>query len=309
MASSNPTPTRRKFLRDASLFTSLATTFGVTTSSAQSPSGGSPSHSNEVRLGIASICYDGFGNEHHEPTFRMAPTVGITDIEFNLWHPEMLTPRYLDRIAARSTLLGLRPVSLQGTGFGGGDRNGQNLDVAHKLWFMTQAKRLGCSVVKFTGRKRNTAGGLAHVISVCRELAPAAENMGIKLVLENHAGNVLENAEDYAEIFAAIDSPNLGMCLDTGHFEGAGIMLKSIVDQFRSKVMHVDLKDCAAFGAGHNTVVFGRGITDFDAFLSDLIAGGYTGHLIIEMAWREPREPIIQNLQAARKQFSRYVAS
>ncbi|GAB5562443.1 MAG: hypothetical protein SynsKO_40900 [Synoicihabitans sp.] len=258
------------------------------------------------KLAVASICFDGFGNEKHEPTFRFAPQVGIKNIEFNLWYPEMLTPAYLERLMERCHEAELTPVSLQGTSFGGEGRTGVIKDLTHKLWLLEKAKAMGCDTVKFTGSRRDTNGGLDHVIAVCRELAPAAESLGINVVLENHDRNVLERPEDYTEIFAAIDSPRLGMCLDTGHFEGSGIPLAAVVDQFRSKILHIDLKDCVEFGAGHNTAVFGEGVTDFDGFLSDVIEGGYQGHLVIEMAWREPREPLVRNLINARKKFARY---
>lgn len=258
-------------------------------------------------LAVATICTDGFSNHHHDPAFRLVPQTGFTNVEFNLWYPDLLTPRYIDSLAERCAASDLRPVSLQGSSFGGEGRNAVIHDVAHKLWFMEQARRLGCRRVKFTGAPRDTHGGIEHVIKVCRELAPAAEAMDVLLLLENHARNVLERPEDYAEIFAAIDSSHVGMCLDTCHFEGAGITLTSVVAQFRDRIQHVDLKDCAAFGKGHQTVVFGEGVTDFDPFLRDLIDGGYTGYLVVEMAWNQPRAPIAANLSAAREMFTPYV--
>ncbi len=294
---------RRDFLRNATVVASAATALHPSTLGADT------AKRTNVELAIATICFDGFGDARHEPTFRLAPSVGIENLEINLWHPATLTPRYLDGIRERCADKGLKPVSLQGTSFAGGDRHAANLDIAHKLWLMRNARDLGCDVVKFTGRKRGTAGGLNHIIETCRELAPAAEDLGIALVLENHAGNVLENLEDYETIFSVIDSPNVGMCLDTGHFEGVGIALSDVTRPFRERILHVDLKDCAAFGAGHNTVVFGEGVTDFDTFLNDLIGGGYSGFLVVEMAWANPKEPLVANLTAARKLFAPYVKS
>lgn len=120
------------------------------------------------------------------------------------------------------------------------------------------------------------------MIEVLKQLAPAAEDMGVLVLLENHANNVLETIQDYEEIFAAIDSPNVGMCLDTGHFEGVGISLIDVVNTFPHRILHVDLKDCRKFGAGHDTVVFGEGETDFDAFLNHLLSKGYHGYLVVD---------------------------
>ena len=260
-----------------------------------------------IELAIATICTDGFANHRHEPAFRLLPQVGIRAVEFNLWYPDLITPAYIDSLAARCDAARLIPVCLQGSSFGGEGRNAVIHDVAHKLWFMEQAHRLGCRRVKFTGAPRGTSGGLPHVITVCRELAAAAEAMDMMVLLENHARNVLERPADYREIFSAIDSPQLGLCLDTAHFVGAAVPLADVVREFRSRIRHVDLKDNATFGGGHQVVDFGEGVIDFDPFLRDLLDGGYTGYLLIEMAWAEPREPVVARFSAARRRFQTYV--
>lgn len=275
---------------------------------AAAPAGVTRREPAKVELAIATICTDGFANARHDPAFRLIPQTGIQAVEFNLWYPEVITPSYIDSIARRCDEHGLQPVCLQGSAFGGEGFHAVVHDVAHKLWLMEQARRLGCRRVKFTGVRRDTGGGLRHVIAVCRELAPAAEAMGLTVLLENHANNVIERPEDYREIFSAIDSPALGLCLDTAHFVGAGFPLAEVVREFRPRIKHVDLKDNAAFGNGHRVVDFGEGVIDFDPFLRDLIDGGYTGYLLIEMAWADPREPVLARLVSARERFQPYVA-
>ena len=126
------------------------------------------------------------------------------------------------------------------------------------------------------------------------------------VTLENHTGNNLETIEDYETIFDAIDSPNIGLCLDTGHFEGSGIRLAKVVERLQSRTFHVDLKDCNAFGQGHKTVAFGKGTTDFEAFLSQLMETGYQGYLVIEQAWPEPRGNWKADLKSAYRQFEKW---
>lgn len=259
-----------------------------------------------VRLAVATICTDGFGNHRHEPAFRLIPQTGVRNVEFNIWYDELLAPEYLDGIVARCAAAGLMPVCVQGSAFGGEGAAGIARDVAHKFRLMEAARRLGCRRVKCTGARRGTKGGLESVIAVCREIAPAAREMGVLVVLENHAGNVLENVADYDTIFGQIDSPHIGLCLDTGHFEGAGIPLAEVVERFHSRLLHVDLKDCQAFGKGHSTVVYGDGVTDFEAFLDLLAAKAYRGYLVMEQAWAEPREPIVDNLLKGVKRFRPY---
>ena len=259
-----------------------------------------------VHLAIATICTDGFGNRHHEPAFRLIPEMGFQNVEFNLWYPDQMTPSYLRSIRDRCYQSGLTPVSLQAIGFGGEGRAGLIKDLSHKLVVMDGIERLGGRIVKFTGSRRGTNGGLQHIIDVCKELAPVAEEKGLLVVLENHANNVLENMEDYEEIFSVIDSPNIGMCLDTGHFEGVSVDLHEVVEKFHERILHVDLKDCKARGKGHDTVPFGTGVTDFDSFLTHLMEKKYQGYLVVEQAWSEPKYDWENNLKKSYDMFKRW---
>ncbi|MEM7558179.1 MAG: sugar phosphate isomerase/epimerase family protein [Planctomycetota bacterium] len=262
-----------------------------------------------VQLAIATICTDGFANRHHEPAMQVIPETGFKNVELNLWYPDQITPSYIAKLKDRCADAEINPISVQGTGFGADGRHAVMKDYSHKLLMMQYAKQLGCKIVKFTGAKRGTQGGLDSIIQVCKELAPAAEEMGILLTLENHSGNNLETLEDYEQIFEAIDSPNVGLCLDTGHFEGSGIRLDEVLKRLHSRTLHVDLKDCAAFGKGHNTVRFGDGVTDFDNFLSKLMEVEYQGYLVVEQAWAEPKGDWKRDLNAAYQRFKKWETS
>ena len=292
-----PIMNRRAFL------TSAAATAAV--ASVSRDAFGASHSERRVELAIATICTDGFGNHHHEPAFRVIPELGFTNVEFNLWYADTITPGYIQSIKERCRKTGLKPVSLQGSSFGGDVLK----DVAHKLVLLLGCRELGCRIIKCTGSRRDTNGGLKAVIKVCRELAPVAEEMGMLVTLENHANNVLERIEDYEEIFAAIDSPAIGMCLDTGHFEGVDVSLHDVVEKFHSRILHVDLKDCRARGQGHDTVPFGEGVTDFDAFLSHLLEKNYSGYMVVEQAWREPKGDWINNLKKSYQLFKKWERS
>ena len=179
-------------------------------------------------------------------------------MEFNVWYPRNITPSGIASIRDRCYQHGLRPISLQGTGFGGR----RVRDVGHKLWLMQQAKALGCRRVKFTGAGRGKDGGLEAVIATLKELAPAAEEMDVLICVENHANNNIETIADYDAIFEAVDSTHVGMCLDMGHFDGAGVSNFEVIERFHAKINHVDLKDTIAFGT-YKTVPFGQGATEW----------------------------------------------
>ena len=254
-----------------------------------------------MRLAIATICLDGFGPENFEPTFRMLPQTGFQNVEFNCWYPGSLTPRGLASICDRCDAIGVRPISVQGSAF----RDGKVQDVSHKLWCLQAARTLGCSRVKFTGSKRGTQGGLPAVIDCLRELAPAAEEMGILVCVENHANNNLETIADYETLFESIDSPNVGLCLDTGHFDGAGVRIPEVIERFHARINHVDLKDCASFGT-YRTVPFGSGITDLHGTIVALKEKGYRGYLVVEQAPPLNPDTLEADMRAAYERFQPY---
>jgi sugar phosphate isomerase/epimerase len=293
---------RRRFLKSSTV---AAAATGLGARAAQGA--GAPGPERAFRdLAVATICVDGFDNRHHEPAFRLIPEIGVKNVEFNVWYADTITPGYFRGLKERSVRAGLNPVCVQGSSFGG-EGGGVLKDVGHKLALMYGARELGCRRVKCTGAARGTQGGLKSVIEVCKELAPAARELDMLILLENHAKNVLESIADYEEIFSAIDSPHIAMCCDVAHFWGSGIDPLEVIEKFHPRIRHVDLKDNRTKGGGHNVVPYGEGVTDFKAIGEALVARNYHGYLLLEMAWREPREPIVANLRKGRDLFLPYV--
>ncbi len=238
-----------------------------------------------VEIAVATICLDGFGDENFEQAFDIIPKTPIKNIEFNVWHPRTITPSGIEGIRRRCYEHGLKPISLQGSSFG----EHVTKDVAHKLWLMEKARDLGCRRVKFTGAKRGQKGGLDSVIEVLKSLAPAAEDMDVLISVENHANNNIERMEDYDQIFEAVDSSHVGMCLDMGHFDGAAVSNFEVIERFASKINHVDIKDVVAFGT-YKSVPYGTGITQGEEIVDKLLSHDYTGYLVIEQA--PPKEDL-----------------
>lgn len=300
---------RRNFLKTIGGAAALPLLASGTTNAATPAVGtaASPAEKSFRDLAVATICTDGFGHRRHEPAFRLLPQLGVNNVEFNVWYPDTITPNYFRGLKERSARAGLKPVCVQGSGFGSEGASGVMKDVGHKLALMYGARELGCRRVKCTGATRGTQGGLKSVIEVCKELAPAAKELDLFVLLENHAKNVLETIADFEEIFAAIDSPHIAMCCDVAHFWGSGIDPLDVVETFHSRILQVDLKDNRTKGGGHDVVPYGEGITDFKAICDLLVAKNYSGYLLLEMAWREPREPIVANLSRGRDLFQPYV--
>jgi sugar phosphate isomerase/epimerase len=256
-----------------------------------------------VELAIATITCDGFGDENFEHAFSIIPTLPYKNVEFNCWYGRNLTPSGIRSIKRRCQQHKLKPVCVQGSSFGA---TGNIIkDVTHKLWNMEAARQLGCKRVKFTGAGRGSEGGLEAVIQVLKEIAPAAEEMDMLILVENHASNNIENIEDYEKIFSAISSSNVGMCMDNAHFDGANVDLLQVVDRFHSRILHIDLKETERKGI-HKVVPFGEGVTNNAAVVERMLAHDYSGYLLIEMVLNQSKEIKEQELRKAYHLFQKY---
>jgi len=295
-----PENKRREFLKKTGLgIAGLA--------SLQTASSGSPLprkvKSQTVELAIATITCDGFGNENFEKAFEIIPQLPFKNVEFNCWYARNLTPSGIHSIQERCNQHGLTPICVQGSSFGA---EGNIIkDVTHKLWNMQAAKQLGCRRVKFTGSGRGKAGGLEAVIEVLKEIAPAAEDMDVLVLVENHANNNLEFIEDYEKIFEAVDSSHVGMCMDNAHFNGSNVDLMEVVDKFHEKILHIDIKDTEKMGV-HKVVNFGEGVTDNDGVIQKMLEHGYEGYLLVEMAPPLNPETLVADLTRAYRLFEKY---
>lgn len=257
----------------------------------------------KVQLAIATITMDGFGDENFEKAFRVLPQLPFKNVEFNCWYARTLTPAGIQSIKDRCAANSLTPICVQGAPFGASDNIVK--DVAHKLWNMEAARKLGCRRVKFTGAGRGKEGGLKAVIDALKELAPAAEDMDVLVTVENHAHNNIETIDDYDRIFSAVDSTHVGMCMDNAHFDGSRIDLLEVVERFHSKILHIDLKDTEKLGV-HKVVNYGDGVTENDAVVQKMLEHGYEGYLLIEMAPPRNEATLVKDLTRAYDLFKKY---
>jgi len=236
-----------------------------------------------IRLAAASLSFDGFGDNNFVKTFELAPQIGYKYIEFNCWYPSTLTPAKMCDLNERMSKTGLKAAAIHVGSFGGANRDDLAKDVCHKIRAMQCAKELGCRRISASGYDRGGAGGIEGIIESLKELAPIAEEMDVLICLENHAKNNLENIDDYRRIMDAIPSQHVGINIDTGHFDAAGVDMMRLIDEMGDRVNHIHVKENKFFGKKEFTR-FGEGITDNYAVIEAMIERGYEGFLTVELS-------------------------
>ncbi len=296
----NEKSNRRNFIKNTGL--GLAG-LGMVRPQREPPVKGELLKTKKVEMAIATITCDGFGDINFERAFEIIPQLPFKNVELNCWYARNLTPQGIDSIRERCRKHGLTPVCIQGSSFGAAGNIIK--DVTHKLWNMEAARKLGCRRVKFTGAGRGSEGGLDAIIEVLKELAPAAEEMDMLILVENHANNNLENIGDYDRVFNAIPSRHVGMCMDNAHFDGANVDLMDVVDRFHERILHIDLKETERKGI-HKVVRFGEGVTNNVGVIERMLGHGYEGYLLVEMAPPLDQQTLHADLTKAYELFSKY---
>jgi sugar phosphate isomerase/epimerase len=257
-------------------------------------------------LACATLSCDGFENTNFTESLRLMPELGFQYVELNFWFASMLAPGNIASLAERLKRANLVPVAVYGAGFGGDGEMDLSRDFSHKLVLMQIARQLGCARIVATGAARGTKGGLEGLISVLKELRPVAEEWGITICLENHYQNNLEFIEDYEEIFDRIDSPNIGLCVDDGHFHASNVDFQAIIERLGRKIVHVHLKENREAGKS-SFVRFGQGTTRHEIILNGVKKFAYDGFATIEFPPQQDGSTLREDLSAARSMFEPYV--
>lgn len=234
-----------------------------------------------MRLSLGSVCYAHVG---FEEMMRRAVAGGFRRLELICipgWiHVDLreITPREL---AQQVEDHGMELVALYPGGVDVSDARVARGNIDYIKRAGDYAAELGIERIVFTGCARETP--LAASIAAYSELAEHLKGSAVVVALENHYSNRLETIEDYRAIFAVLDSPNLGIALDTGHFTSSRVDMFALIDEFGGRVKHVHLKD----HVGLESVAIGRGETPNREVLRRLADVGYDGYVSLELEVRD----------------------
>lgn len=114
----------------------------------------------------------------------------------------------------------------------------------------------------------------------------------IRLAIHNHGPeDKLYPTPD--EVYTRIKNldPRVGMCLDIGHTQRAGIDPTSAFKKYRNRIFDLHIKDVDKAEKNAKTVEMGRGIIDLPAFVRALYKAQYTGHCSIEFE-KDMKDPL-----------------
>jgi L-ribulose-5-phosphate 3-epimerase len=140
----------------------------------------------------------------------------------------------------------------------------------------------------------------AWVIEVLKPASEYAEHRGIILGLENHGG-ITDKAETIIHIVKSVNSPWVGINLDTGNFKTDALRQ---IQMCLPHAVNVQVK-AAIIGPDGK-----RQPSDWDQIVKMVAASGYRGYLALEYEEREPAPTAVPGLLGRLKELCRkYSAS
>ncbi len=174
----------------------------------------------------------------------------------------------------------------------------QEKELAGLRQWVDVAEKLGAGHIRVFGGKVPQGvtedQAAASVIEVLKRGAEYAGKKGIILGLENHGG-ITEKAETIVKIVKAVDSPWVGVNVDTGNFNrNAYQQLDTIIPYAAS----VQVKTKIRPGDGGAQVD-----SDWDRIAGMLVKSGYRGYLALEYEDKEPTATAMPRLLARLRQI------
>ena len=253
---------RRRFLQTAGI-SAVATLTGRSTSKAQEPES-SDSGAGAVpksELGLASYTLRQFKLEE---AMVMTKRVGLKYIALKDFHlPMDSTPEQIREVAEKVKEAGLEL-------YGGGVIYMRDEDQVNNAF--EYAKAAGMKVI---------IGVPNH------DLLPLVnrkvQQYDIKVAIHNHGptDKVYPTPASAYEKISELD-PRMGLCIDIGHAQRAGVDPSVPAEKFADRLLDVHIKDVTQSSKEGHTVEIGRGVIDIPKFLRTLLKINYSGVVSFE---------------------------
>jgi sugar phosphate isomerase/epimerase len=160
----------------------------------------------------------------------------------------------------------------------------------HLTQYLAIAKQFDSPIVRVVVDTADHHPDVLEIIDILRGMLPQFEANNIVLAIENHDRF---RAEQLVHVLQALDSPYVGICLDTVNSFGSLEGPRVVVDQLGPYVVNLHVKDFSIGRLDHNMgfalegTPAGHGMLDVPWLLSELEQYGRDFNAIIEL-WPAP---------------------
>lgn len=264
-----------------------------------------------MQLAIDSYCYHRYFGEWYaglqsDPGRRLTPwdfldraqAFQVQGVSLESCFVPFSEPGVLERLRQELDRRQLQRVWAWGhpNGLGSGTDAAAAADLRQHIAIAAQ---LGADTMRICagGRRTRVADWPAHkagLVTLLRPLLDDAERHGVVLAIENHIDLL---ADEMADLLGTLDSPWLGVCLDTANNLRMGEYPLEVAQKLAPWVRATHIKDVSAQRGDPRTFAFwpsvpvGEGLVEIPAILDLLKANGYQGLLAVEIDYLHPDYP------------------
>ena len=162
----------------------------------------------------------------------------------------------------------------------------REIRIQHTLQCLELADFFSCRNISvppggpLAGMARKDAMSLFH--QGLARVAPLAEKLGVKILVEPEPELLLENTGEFKEFIKGVESTAIGLNFDIGHFFCAGEDPSAAFEELFEWIGHVHLEDIAATRV-HNHLILGHGAIQLMEVFKTMIRLGYQGDVSLEL--------------------------
>lgn len=242
-----------------------------------------------MRLSANTYCY---GNLDRESVFKSMSALGLYGVEIITHRPCFHVDVLDTREAQKKTLellekLNLKIVTLSaGSEFIVFDKDLRRAVVEHCMAQIDLAKMYGSKILRICAggnipENKTKEECIDVVVEGMLPCIEYAEKRGIKIAVENH-GEFGAKLEVMLEILEKINSPILGITLDTASYVYYKVDLIDAIEKLGDRIFHTHLKDFILVNGEYNVKPVGEGDLNFPAIITKLKEINYKGEHCIE---------------------------
>jgi len=310
------TTTRRELLQRGTLALGASALSGPAALAQTAPDAAKP----RIGIAVSTYSYWHFRTPRYpiEQVIEHAARLGFDGVE--ILHRQMTdeSPAYVNTLKQLAFRRGLAlPMLSIHQDFISPDANERQEAVDHTIHCVELAARLGIPSVRLNSGRWNTIKSFDDLMKVkgdeppiegytdedafrwciegIQKCLPAAEREGVLLALENHWG-LTTRTENLLRIHKSVNSPWLGLNLDTGNFPG------DPYPEIETLAPHAHIVQAKTYYGGGEWYTLDL---DYQRIAKTLRAAGFTGWISLEMEGKEdPATAVPKSLEVLRAAFT-----
>ena len=168
------------------------------------------------------------------------------------------------------------------------DKVSRELRITHTINCIKLAKKIGAKNLStepggpVMGRKTNMKYLEKLFMEGLNRVVPIAEEENIKILIEPEPNLLLENSNQFLNFIDNLNTDNVGLNFDIGHFYCVGEDPTEIIYKLSEYIEHFHLADIAS-NRIHNHLIPGEGSINFRSVFKAIEGIGYKGFVTVEL--------------------------